>query len=52
MAKTDNSINNKIRHAIDDGKKQAVNFLIDLNNSDCNITNKEAIEQLKKFLIT
>ena len=47
MAKTDNSKNNKIRHAIDDGKKQAVNFVIDLNNIDCNITNKEAIKQLK-----
>ena len=45
-AKTENSRINKIRHAIDDGKKQTTNFIIDLNNTDCNITNKEAVKQL------
>lgn len=38
----------KIWHSIDKGLNQANNFVVDLNNKDCNITNHEALKQINK----
>lgn len=45
-SETLNSKNNKISHAIRESKKQTPNVVIDLNRSDCDLSNNEAIEQL------
>lgn len=38
----------KIRHSIEPNLDQANNFIIDLNNNDCDLTNNEAILQINK----
>ena len=48
MSKSSRSKNNKISHAINEANGQAVNIILDLNRSGCNLSNKEALEQLNK----
>lgn len=38
----------KVWHSIDKGLNQANNFVVDLNNKDCNITNYETLKQINK----
>ena len=38
----------KIRHSIEPNLDQANNFVIDLNNKDCDLTNNGAILQINK----
>jgi len=49
-SKTEKSKMNKVYHAVDDGKKQANNFVINLlGYKECDLTNEETIEQIKRL---
>ena len=41
-----NSKKNKIRHIIESGKGQTTNFIIDINNYNCNLTNEDVLKQI------
>ena len=45
-AKTDNSRKSKLKHRI---SKQCSNFIFDITNCQCNLTNEESIEQVKNI---
>lgn len=47
-SKTQRSKKNKISHAINEAKGQANNIVLDLNRKGCDLTNEEALSQLKK----
>ena len=44
-----NSRKNKIKHVIESGKGQTINFILNVNNKNCNLTNKEIINQIDKI---
>lgn len=46
MAKTDNSKKSKLKHRI---TKQCNNFIFDLNNKECDLSNDEALEQINRI---